>query len=107
MRSFKSMPSIVNEALSSLLKEDNYDVAKLVFNWSDIIGKDVAKFTKPIKISLDFRSKKKTLHIAVTNNSFGTELHYMKKSIVEKVNFFSGKEVIEDIKVVLRPAASK
>ena len=107
MRSFKSMPSVVNEALSSLLREDNYDVAKLVFNWPDIIGKDVAKFTNPMKISLDFRSKKKTLHIAVTNNSFGTELHYMKRSIIEKVNFFSGKEVVEDIKVVLRPTASK
>ena len=107
MRSFKSMPSVVNDALSSLLKEDNYDVAKLIFNWPDIIGKDVAKFTNPIKISLDFRSKKKTLHISVTNNSFGTELHYMKKSIIEKINFFCGKDVVEDIKVVLRPTASK
>ena len=103
MGDFKSMPSIVNETLASLLKEDNYDVAKLVFNWEEIMGKDIASFTNPIKISLDFKTKKKTLSIGVSNNSFGTELHYMKSSIIGKINFFCGKNTVEDIKVVLRP----
>lgn len=104
MRSFRSMPSIVSDALSSLLREDNYNVAKLVFNWKDIIGENAASFTKPIKISLDFKTQKKTLFIGVSNNSFGTELHYMKAGIVEKINFFCGANTVEDIKVVLRPS---
>ena len=107
MRNFRSMPYVVNDALSSLLREDNYDVARLVFNWEEIMGKDVAAFTQPIKISMDFKTKKKTLSIGVSNNSFGTELHYMKSSIVGKINFFCGKNTVEDIKIVLRPTAQK
>lgn len=103
MSDFKSMPSIVNKTLASLLKEDNYDVAKLVFNWEEIMGKDAASFTNPIKISLDFKTKKKTLFIGVSDNSFGAELHYMKTSIIGKINFFCGKNTVEDIKVILRP----
>jgi len=107
MSSFKTMPSVINHVLASLLKEDNYDVAKLVFNWDEIMGKTVASFTSPIKISLDFKTKKRTLFIGVSNNSFGTELHYMKRAIIEKINFFCGKDTIEDIRVVLRPFGNK
>lgn len=103
MRNFKSMPSVVNDTLSSLLREDNYNVAKLIFNWEEIMGKKISSFTKPIKIGLDFKTKKKTLFIGVSNNSFGTELHYMKASVVGKINFFCGKNTVEDIKVILRP----
>ena len=67
------------------------------------MGKSVASFTCPIKISIDFKTKKKTLCIGVSNNSFGTELHYMKNTIVEKINFFCGKSTVEDIRIVLRP----
>lgn len=104
MRSFRAMPSIVSDALSSLLRENDYHVAKLVFNWKDIIGENVASFTQPLKISLDFKTKKKTLFIGVSNNSFGTELYYMKAGIVEKINFFCGDNTVEDIKVILRPS---
>ncbi|MCH9753793.1 MAG: DUF721 domain-containing protein [Alphaproteobacteria bacterium] len=106
MSDFKSMPSIINKTLSGLLKGDNYDVARLVFNWEEIVGKNFASFTNPIKISVDFKTQKKTLSIGVSNNSFGTELHYMKTSIIGKINFFCGKNVVEDIKVVLRPMGS-
>jgi len=103
MSDFKSMPTLVNRVLSSLLREDNYDVAKIVFNWPDIIDRRFVSVTKPIKISLDFKTKKKTLFIGVSSNSFGTELHYMKRGILEKINSFCGAGTVEDIRVVLRP----
>jgi len=103
MGDFKSMPTLVNQVLSSLLHEENYDVAKIAFNWAEIIDKRYFSVTKPFKISLDFKTKKKTLFIAVSSNSFGTEIHYMKKGIIEKINTFCGEGTVEDLRIILRP----
>jgi hypothetical protein len=107
MGDFKSMPILVNQVLSSLLYGDNYDVAKILLNWAEIIDERYFAVTKPIKISLDFKTKKKTLFIGVSSNSFGTELHYMKKGILDKINAFCGERTVEDIRIILRPIISR
>ena len=77
-----------------LKREINLKLKKFgIFNhWSDIVGSDVAKRTKPIKISKD------TLIIKVANSVWANELSLMSRQILKKINDFVGEEVIKDLK---------
>ncbi len=80
-----------------LNNEDKCDFAQIVLNWEKIVGEDLMSYSVPRKV----RScgGKKVLSIMVYNSAIGAEMHYMKKHFIERIAFFAGKQVVDDIKL--------
>tara|TARA_B100001989_G_C24546145_1_gene470914 strand:- start:112 stop:588 length:477 start_codon:yes stop_codon:yes gene_type:complete len=76
-------------------------LGRIVNQWAEIIGADMADKAQPIKIRYrkDPKTKKAlaTLEIA-TSNALATTLPYRKGLILERINHIFGKDWITDIK---------
>ncbi len=88
----KELNLVINELISDLNIKKNIRKFNIFNHWSEIVGTDVAKRTKPIKIFKD------TLIIKVANSVWANELSLMSRQILKKINDFVGEEVIKDLK---------
>ena len=84
--------------MMSCAGKEREKILRLMFNWPDVVGQKIAlnSFPKRIKGS---RGKGMVLAIEVANSAIGTELYYMKKEIVTRVNGFLGADTIVDLVV--------
>lgn len=83
-------------------------LGRLVTHWEDIVGKELAGKTQPVKIRYFKRSKESakataSLDIATTSAD-ATLLHYQKDLIIERINQIFGDRWITAIRFV--PVAS-
>lgn len=76
-------------------------LGRILENWGDIIGPDLAKKAQPMKIN--YRKTEQgpsaTLEIAVSSAD-ATTLHYRKDLILERLNFILGDRHIQALKLV-------
>ena len=85
----------LGDAISQLFKEENLDEKYSVFAvrnaWQEIAGALIAKHTKEI------RYHKKVLFVAIASDVIRNELSYNKKELIQKINTFCGKRLVEEI----------
>ena len=85
----------LKDLLKAMLKqyklEGKMDEVDLNSNWEDLMGKLISNHTK----KLYMRDKK--LFIELDSPVIRQELSYGKTLIIEKVNGFAGKELINDV----------
>lgn len=98
----KHISSPINGILSSIVRKGTGYIPKIMMNWEEIVGENISNFSSPIKIYK--KSDITILYIAISNSSVGTELHYMKPQILDKISFFIGEEIVDDIKIILKPS---
>lgn len=75
--------------------------ADIIYNWDDIAGKDIASYSKPLKI--DFKKGERTggtLYVETYGGAFALELQTKSKFLIDKVNVFFGYQAIRQIKIV-------
>ncbi len=75
---------------------------KLLKDWLKIVGKDLAQYTIPTKISSIKRKNysENTLYLATNNAASATELVYHIGVIKEQINCYFGYPYIQQIKLV-------
>lgn len=100
----RSIALIAEKILSPALNKQNLHIKKIIFNWESIVGEDIAKFTSPLKIVK--YNNKNLLHVATSNSAASAGLFYIKDTLISKISTFTGKDVVDDIKIVLKPAPS-
>jgi hypothetical protein len=89
------VPEKVGETVRSIMAKT--DVRKMehewkIFSvWSDIVGEAIAEAATPVDI------KDGILHLRVDNAAWRTELHYMKRDMIEKINSFTKSKLINNI----------
>lgn len=85
-------------------------LGRILNNWEEIVGKDLADKAQPVKIRYYKKEKQKkpraALDIAVSPAQ-ATLLHYQKGLILERINHIFGDKWITAIKFVTRPANNK
>ena len=92
-RSKKEQPlgDIIEKLMKAYKLDDKMKEYDLNEAWPELMGKAVAHRTKSIKI------KNKTLHLQIDSAVMREELHSGKQVIIERVNQFMKKEVINDV----------
>lgn len=63
----------------------------IIDHWDNIVGSMIAKHTKEIYI------RNKVLHIRLDSSVVREELHHGKSKLIELINQYSGKQVINDV----------
>lgn len=83
------------QALEEFFKEKKWSKKikgyQIVSNWENLVGKEIAKSSQPIKI------QDKCLFLAVKSNVWANELNLRKGELVEKINREAGEEIISNI----------
>ncbi len=99
---FTNIHSFSEKLLTPILKTHGARYYKLIADWDKIVGSEFANKTMPLKISKS-RQKGKTievLHIIANDSSIALMINYQKEIILEKISFYFGKNVIDDIRII-------
>jgi len=90
----------VGQVLARLMKglglEDKLKERELVENWPDIVGPDIARFSRALRV------RGGVLYLKVDSPAWGQELHFLKAQLLERVNERCGPGLVRDIRLAGR-----
>ena len=93
-------PEPLSNVLGSFLKasklDERVEAAQVVPEWESLVGKQIAKVTKPISVTRDG-----TLFVAVKTNGWMTELSLMEPQILRALNAKAGRVRVKKIRLQL------
>ncbi len=84
-----------------LLGKKGFVEIDILTGWSRIIGKELAQYSFPQKIS--FPRGEKTngiLHLCTTSGAFALEISHREKIIIDKINTYFGYNAVSGIKII-------
>ena len=92
----KKHPRLLGAALNEFVQElgitRKLSEYAVITSWSEIVGSQIAKVTVARRI------EKGTLFVAVSSYPWRAELTMRRREMIEKINRFLGKKVVEDIR---------
>jgi predicted nucleic acid-binding Zn ribbon protein len=96
----KRKPESIGKVVGAFLKdsklEERVEQAAVVPEWELLVGKQIAKVTKPISVTRDG-----TLFVAVKTNAWMTELSLMEPQLLRALNAKSGRARVRKIRLQL------
>ena len=96
----KRKPELIANVLGSFLKkaklEERVEAAQVVPEWESLVGKQIAKVTKPVSVTKDG-----TLFVSVKTNGWMTELSLMEPQLLRALNTKAGRARIRKIRLQL------
>jgi predicted nucleic acid-binding Zn ribbon protein len=96
----KRRPEPLGNVLGTFLKdaklEERIEAAQVVPEWESLVGKEIAKVTKPVSVTRDG-----TLFVSVKNNGWMTELSLMEPQLLHALNAKAGHTRIKKIRLQL------
>ncbi len=96
-----SMDAVVGVFARKILGRKAFVEADVIANWGEIVGEELAKLTKPIRI--DFKKDERkggVLYIEAASGALALELQQKSKIVLSKVNVFFGYEAVERLKIM-------
>ena len=100
---FKSTANFVDQLTKTSFEKRGFAQSKLIINWKEIVGFDLDKLSRPVKMTFPKNGLGATLTIEI-NGAYGPELELQKENIIEKVNRIYGYTAV--IKVNFKASAS-
>ena len=97
-KNFKSIGTLIEPLVKRHDRENIISFSKLAGIWKTIVGDDIARKAQPIKIIPIKGGKKNILHIGM-NGPYMAEISLQTHDIIERINSFYSKEVINKIKL--------
>ena len=98
---FKNASSFLNGLTQKSLEKKGFAQSKLITNWNEIVGLELSKQSKPLKITFPKNGLGATLIIEI-DGAFGPEIDLQRETIKEKVNRVYGYTAIA--KIIFKPS---
>ncbi len=96
----------VGRVANPIFKKRGFAEARIVTDWSAIVGEDLANRCCPEKLVFDRRQSEGpgagALHIRV-EGAFAAELQHLTPQVIERVNRFFGYRAVDKIRLVQGP----
>lgn len=93
MNEEKPLSELILKMMDSYQLSDKLIQTRVRKEWENIMGKTIARNTGKISIY------QRTLFLEILSAPLKNDLYYHEKIVVEKVNQFAGKSVIDNIKI--------
>ena len=93
---FKSTANFVHQLTKTSFEKRGFAQSKLIINWKEIVGFDLDKLSKPVKMTFPKNGLGATLTIEI-NGANGPELELQKENIIEKVNRIYGYTAVTKV----------
>lgn len=88
----------------SIFAKRGFAEVKIINEWPQIVGTDLAKYSSPVKIS--FRSNERVngiLSIEVYDSAMSLKLSFMQDLIIEKIACYFNYKAVSKIKIIQKP----
>lgn len=92
MKKIEDIGSIIGSVVDKMELSKKLKISNIFNHWEDIVGSEIAKKSKPQKLV------RKTLYVSVTTSTWANELSLMSEKLIEKINFFTGEDVVKTIR---------
>ncbi|MCK5567660.1 MAG: DUF721 domain-containing protein [Actinomycetia bacterium] len=92
MKEFEDIGSIIGSVVDKMELSKKLRVSNIFNHWEDIVGKQIAKKSKPERLL------RKILYVSVTTSTWANELSLMSEKLIEKINSFTGEDIVKTIR---------
>ena len=97
---FKSIGNLIEPLVRKHTEVNVISHAKLLNIWETIVGEDISRKAKPIRIKTVKGGQENILFLGM-KGYYMAELSLQKESIIEKINAFFGYQFIKDVRLIL------
>ena len=87
----KQISGVLDSVIQNLGIGQRLKKAEAVDKWSDVVGEQIGKVTKPLRVEGE------TLIVHVTSAVWRNELIFLKRELIAKVNKAVGQNIIKEI----------
>ncbi|HOO55547.1 MAG TPA: DUF721 domain-containing protein [bacterium] len=88
----KGISRVIEQIREQYRFDEKREYSEAVKDWENIVGPDLAKHTKPIKI------ENGSLVIGVEGSAWSQEISFMKNAILQKINTRLGRRFLKSVK---------
>ncbi|MGD9639081.1 MAG: DUF721 domain-containing protein [Alphaproteobacteria bacterium] len=100
-KGLKPLGDMLSHIAKPILGKRGFVETDIIMRWQDIVGAELAKATRPQKISFPRgRRDGGVLHIMTNGGGEALLLQHRGKIVIEKINAFFGYKAIEKISIV-------
>lgn len=99
----KKIDALVKPLTQTALVGDGYYIASLILDWDRIVGTQLSTISRPEKIIFP-RTKRffedhapGVLHLQISHSAYAMELTFQQEMIIERINIYFGKNVVDSI----------
>ena len=92
----ESLANVVGSFLKDARLDERLEAASVVPEWESLVGKQIARVTKPISVTRDG-----TLFVAVTTNAWMNELSLMEPQLLRALNAKTSRTRVKKIRLQL------
>ena len=97
-RGFKSASSLLQKQIQKASETRGFAVSKLLTNWTEIIGTDLAKIAKPVQVNYGREGLGAGL-VLLTNGANAPIVQAQSKQIIDRVNGVYGYNAISRVRI--------
>ena len=83
--------NIFPEMLKSMKLGNEFKQRMVIYNWQEIVGRDIAAHAKPVKLEF------KRLFIRTTHPAWAEQLKYMEYQLKAKINKYAGEKLVQEL----------
>ena len=95
----ESLGSIFIPIRNGAFDAKDFIEADIMLKWSDIVGKDIASFSTPIKVKFNPKTDERTIYMEVPVGGFALELQHREVYLLEKINSYFGYKAIHKLSI--------
>ena len=95
-KGFQKASSFLGRITQKGFEKKGFSQSKLLTHWSETVGPEVARYSKPLRITFDSKSLSSTLTLEI-NGAYGPELKMQREAIREKINRLYGYNAVSRI----------
>ena len=95
---FRSASSLLERQIHKISETRGFAISKLLVNWADIIGNEIAKIAKPVKVNYGRDGIGAGL-VLLTNGANAPIVQAQSKQIIDRVNEVYGYNAISRVRI--------
>lgn len=100
------MASLMWKVATPVLRKRGLSEARIVTDWSEIVGPMLAEATSPDRLKADSRDAPGVLHIRAAG-PVATEVQHLAPQIIERINAYFGYRAVDRLHIVQAPPRTR
>ena len=93
----ESLGSIFVPIVKEIMNSEDFIEADILLNWYDVVGQELGRVIRPIKIKYDKKENQRVLYVEVPVGGYALEIQHREKYILEKINAYFGYSAIQKL----------
>lgn len=95
----ESIGSIFIPIIKDMVSAGDLVGVDIILNWKEIVGKEIASFSNPLKTKYNPQENIRTLYMEVPVGGFALEIQHKERYILDKINAYIGYQAVHKLNI--------